>query len=109
MYVLTYNSACMSDERTVAKSQAALGDVVFELLGIQERLEAIDRWLPVPNLDAMLAGDIAPDLATEVSGRIECIAEDLLRRVESLQGAACLTAHELERDSRRDRRRREAH
>lgn len=97
----------MPDEWTVARAQAALGDVVFELLGIQGRLEAIDRRLPVPaNLDAMLAGDIAPDLATEVSGRIECIAEDLLRRViESLQGAACLTAHELERDFRRDRRR----
>ncbi len=99
----------MTDE--VGRAQAALGEVVFELLRMQERLEAINRRLPVPaNLDAMLAGEIAPDLATEISGRIECVAEDLMRRViASLQGAACLTARELERSWRKERRERERH
>ncbi len=99
----------MTDE--VGRAQAALGDVVFELLRMQERLEAINRGLPVPaDLDAMLAGDIAPDLATEISGRIECVAEDLMRRViESLQGAACLTARELARSWRKDKQGREWH
>ncbi len=99
----------MTDE--VGRAQAALGDVVFELLGIQERLQAINRSLPVPpNLDAMLEGYVAPDLATEISGRIECVADDLMRRtIESLQGAACLTARELETAWRKERRGREWH
>ncbi|HVT60827.1 MAG TPA: hypothetical protein VHR45_20820 [Thermoanaerobaculia bacterium] len=95
---------------TVARAQAALREAAFELLALQERLESIDRGLPVPpNQEAMLEGRIAPDLATELSGRVECIAEDELRQViESLQGAACLTAHDLERNfSEQQRRRRE--
>jgi hypothetical protein len=63
----------------VVRAQAALGEIAFELLALQERLEAINRSLPEPpNLEAMLEGYIAPDLATEVSGRIECVTEDLL-------------------------------
>jgi LPS O-antigen subunit length determinant protein (WzzB/FepE family) len=98
----------MSDGGVVARAQAALGELAFELLAIQERLVNINRGLPVPpNQDDMLEGRIAPDLATEVSGRIECIAEDSLRRViEALQGAACLTAHDLERDFREQQKRR---
>jgi hypothetical protein len=104
----------MSDGGVVARAQAALGELVFELLAIQERLVSINRGLPVPpNQDDMLEGRIAPDLATEVSGRIECISEDSLRVViEALQGAACLTAHELDRAWRAEqaeRRRREWH
>ena len=97
----------MSGCVTVAAAQAALEEIAFELLAIQERLVTIDRGLPVPaNLDAMLSGYIAPDLATEVSGRIECIAEDYLRLViQSVQGAACLTAHDLDRSWREDQRR----
>jgi hypothetical protein len=93
---------------TVAKAQAALAQIAFELLVIQERMEAINQGLPVPpNQDDMLEGLIAPDLATEVSGRIECIAEDSLRRViEALQGTAYLTARDLERDFREQQKRR---
>ncbi len=82
--------------------------MAFELLALQERLAAIDRSLPVPsNQDDMLEGRIAPDLATEVSGRIECIADDSLRVViEALQEAACLTVHDLVRDFRAQQRRR---
>ena len=96
---------------SVTKAQSILGEIAFELLALQERLAAIDRDLPIPpNQDAMLEGLIAPDLATEVSGRIECIAEDYLRVViDALQGAACLTAHDLERAFRTERRKREWH
>ena len=53
-----------------------------------------------------MSGYIAPRLATEVSGRIECIAEDYLRLViQSVQRAACLTAHDLDRSLREDQRR----
>jgi hypothetical protein len=101
----------MSSDGPVAKAQAALGEIAFELLAVQERLEAVNRTLPIPpNQDAMLEGRIAPDLATEVSGRVECIAEDYLRRViEALQGAACLTAHDLVRAFRNEKRKREWH
>ena len=96
----------MTDD-AVVRAQAALGEIAFDLLALQERLETINRGLPVPaDLDAMLSGYIAPDLATEVSGRIECIAEDYLRLViQSVQGAACLTAHDLDRSWREDQRR----
>jgi hypothetical protein len=92
----------------VSRAQGALARIAFELLVIQERLEAANRSLPVPpNQDDMLEGRIAPDLATEVSGRIECIAEDYLRVViDSLQGAAYLTAHDLVRDFREQQKRR---
>jgi hypothetical protein len=49
-------------------------------MAIQERLEQIDRGLPVsPLQDARLEVLVAPELATELSRWIECIAEDLLR------------------------------
>jgi hypothetical protein len=97
----------MSDAWPVARAQAALGEIAFTLLALQEQLEQIDRGLPVsPLQDAMIEGLIAPDLATELSGRIECISEDLLRQViDALQGAACLTARDLERGFRLDRKR----
>jgi hypothetical protein len=101
----------MSSDGPVALAQGALAQIAFELLVIQERMEAINRTLPVPpNQDDMLEGLIAPDMATEISGRIECIAEDSLRVViESLQGAAYLTPRDLERDfwEQQKRRRRE--
>jgi hypothetical protein len=98
----------MSSDGPVALAQGALAQIAFELLVIQERMEAINRGLPVPpNQDDMLEGRIAPDLATEVSGRIECIAEDYLRQIiGALQGAAYLTARDLERDFREQQKRR---
>jgi len=98
----------MGEVWTVAKAQAALGEAAFELLAIQERLEAINRGLPVPpNQEAMLEGYIAPDLATEVSGCIECITEDTLRQIiGTLQHAATVTARDLVRDFREHQRRR---
>lgn len=98
----------MPDAWTIAKAQAALGEIAFELLTLQERLEAMNRGLPLPrNLDAMLEGEVAPDVATEVSGCIECLVEDALRQViEMLQHAATVTAHDLMRDFREQEKRR---
>lgn len=92
----------MSEPSPVAGAQTALGAIAFEMISLQERLEALDRSLPVPlHQEAMLEGRIPPDLATELSGRIELISEVLLRDlIEALEGAACLTAHDLARDFR---------
>jgi hypothetical protein len=100
----------MSSDGPVAQAQAALGDIAFELLAIQERLVALNRSLPVPpDQEAMLEDEVPPDLATEVSGCIECIAYDYLRQViEALEQASRITARDLERDfrERQNRRRR---
>jgi hypothetical protein len=98
----------MPDAWTVAKAQAALQEIAFELLALQERLAAINRSLPVPtNQEAMLEDEVPPDLATEVSGCIECITYDYLREViEALEQASRVTARELVRDFRERQRRR---
>jgi hypothetical protein len=92
----------------VSRAQGALAVIAFELLALQERLEAINRSLPIPtNQEAMLEDEVPPDLATEVSGCIECITDDLLRRViEALEQASRVTAHELERDFRERQKKR---
>ena len=98
----------MRQDDTVARAQVALGEVAFELITMQERLLAIHRSLPVPpNQEAMLEDEIPPDLATEVSGCIECIRDDYLRQVmEALEQASCVTARELAKDFRERQRRR---
>lgn len=98
----------MSSGVSVAKAQAALGAIAFELLAIQERLVALNGGLPVPpNQEAMLEDEIPPDLATEVSGCIECIAYDYLRQIiEALEQASRVTARDLVRDFRERQRRR---
>ena len=98
----------MSSGVTVAKAQKALGAIAFELLALQERLTEIERGLPVPtNQEAMLEDEVPPDLATEVSGCIECIRDDYLRQViEALEQASRVTALDLERDFRERQKRR---
>ena len=98
----------MGEVRTVTKVQEALGEMAYELLLLQERLLRFNRLLPVPpNQDAMLEDEIPPDLAPEVSGCIECIANDYLRElIEMLEQASRVTAHDLVRDFRERQRRR---
>jgi hypothetical protein len=98
----------MSDDGPVAQAQVALGEIAFELLALQERLVALNRGLPVPtNQEAMLEDEVPPDLATEVSGCIECIAYDYLREViEALEQASRVTARDLVRDFRERQKRR---
>jgi hypothetical protein len=55
----------------------------------------------------MLEDEVPPDLATEVSGCIECIRDDYLRQViEALEQASRVTALDLVRDFRERRKRR---
>jgi hypothetical protein len=98
----------MTNARTVADAQVVLGEIAFELLALQERLAAINGSLPVPpDQEAMLEDEIPPDLATEVSGCIECIAYDYLPEViEALERASSVTARDLERDFRERQKRR---
>ncbi len=100
----------MSDSVAVARAQAALGEIAFELLALQERLEALNRTLPVPaHQDAMLEDEICPDLGTEVSGCIECIANDyLLELIKMAEQASRVTARDLQRDFRERQKRRRA-
>jgi hypothetical protein len=98
----------MSGFVAVVQAQAALGEIAYQLLTLQERLVTINRSLPVPaNQEAMLEGYIAPDLATEISGCIECVTDDLLRQlVEVVLHAATVTTHDLLRDFKEQQRRR---
>ena len=98
----------MSSGVSVAKAQKTLGAIAFELLALQERLTEIDRGLPIPpNQEAMLEDEVPPDLATEVSGCIECIRDDYLRQViEALEQVSRVTALDLERDFRERQKRR---
>jgi hypothetical protein len=92
-----------TESAVVANLQAELSAIAFELLALQERLEGINRRLPVAtDRQAMLDGEIAPDVATEVSGCLECVTEDELKRViKSVQHAATVTARDLDLDFRR--------
>jgi hypothetical protein len=98
----------MPDTWTVTRAQAALQEIAFDLLALQERLTEINRTLPVPSdQDDMLEDVVCPDLATEVSGCIECIRDDYLRRlIEALEQASRVTSHDLVRDFRERQKRR---
>jgi|HubBroStandDraft_3_1064219.scaffolds.fasta_scaffold25388_5 hypothetical protein len=94
----------MGESWTVAKAQAALGEMVFQLLLMADALEGINRAVlglvpPEPEWEAMLEGEIPPTVAVEVNGCIECIANDYLPQViEALQHAATVTAAQLRQD-----------
>ncbi|HXM70408.1 MAG TPA: hypothetical protein VN970_04695, partial [Thermoanaerobaculia bacterium] len=99
---------------TIPSAQAVLAAIASDLIALQDRLAAINRQLPVPpDQEAMLEGEIAPDVATELSGCIDCLNDDiLLQAVEMLRHAASVTQHDLVRafqiqQDRQERRRRE--
>ena len=98
----------MGEVWTVTKAQKTLASIAFELLTLQERLTEIERGLPIPpSQEAMLEDEVPPDVATEVSGCIECIRDDYLRQViEALEEASRVTARDLERDFRERQKRR---
>jgi hypothetical protein len=101
----------VSESWTVAKAQTALGEMAFQLLVLSDLLTGINRRLalpPEPLLTDMLEGEIAPSVAVEVSGCIECIVNDFLPMVlEALQHAATVTGRQLERDYRAHQERRD--
>jgi hypothetical protein len=82
---------------TEGEAQAALSAVALELVAIADRLQAIhDELPPSRNRDAMLEHRRPYDVATELSGTIECVLVDQLRTaIEHLEAASRVTAEEL--------------
>src|ERR1700681_1054809 len=93
----------MSDAWTVAKAQAAIGEVACQLLAAVDALEAVYRCLPRPPDLADRQEHRKPyDVATDVLATIECVlAYDLKPAIASLQRSAQMTDAELELDFRR--------
>lgn len=91
---------------TVARAQAALGEAAFDLLALRDRLERINRGLPLPaNIDAILEAEAMPDVASALSGCLDCLVNDYLRlAIEMLERAAHVTAADLEQDFKRRRK-----
>jgi hypothetical protein len=91
---------------TVATAQAALGEMAFQCLALADTLERINCALlqlqpSEPILTEMLEGEIAPALAVEVSGCVECVVNDFLPMViEALQHAADISVEQLEQNFR---------
>jgi hypothetical protein len=81
----------------IRNAQAALADIASDLVALQRRLAAISHELPVPpDQEAMLEGEIPPDVATELSGCIDLLNDDiLLPALEMLRHAAAVTPHDL--------------
>src|SRR5260370_13158219 len=81
---------------TIPSAQAALRAIASDLTALQDRLAVINRQLPLPpDQEAMPEGNVAPDVATELSGSIECLNADLLlHAVEMLRHAASATPHD---------------
>jgi len=95
----------MSDPWTVARAQAALGEVVYQLLAVVDALGAIYQGLPEPPDLADRQEHRKPfDVATEVLATIECVLDDdLWPAIRSLQAAAQATDEALEREFRKRR------
>jgi hypothetical protein len=92
----------MSNAWTGARAQAALGEVVYQLLAVADALEAAYRSLPrPPDLADREEGRLPYNVATEILATIECVLEDDLRpAIQTLQRAAQITDAELEREFR---------
>ena len=82
---------------TEREAQAALAEIALQLVAIEDRLTRIADSLPVPpNQEDMLEHRIPYDLATELTGMIQCVAADEIRpAIEYLEGAARVTQEDL--------------
>jgi len=82
---------------TVEEAQAALRVMAGELLGIEDRLQAIAAGLPESaDRDAMLEGKIPYDVATDLLGTIEVVvADDIRPAFQRLERASRVTEEEL--------------
>jgi hypothetical protein len=92
----------MPEAWTVARAQAALGEVAYQLLALVDLLEGIHAGLPRPaDMADREEGRKPYDRATDVLATIECVLEDELRpAIVSLQRSAQVTDAELERQYR---------
>jgi hypothetical protein len=88
----------MPDAWTVAKAQAALGEVAYQLLALVDALQGIHAGLPRPaDMADREEGRKPYDRTTDVLATIECVLEDELRpAIVSLQRSAQVTDAELE-------------
>jgi hypothetical protein len=92
------------DPWTVARAQAALGEVAFRLLAAVDVLGRVHTGLPLPpDVDARHEHRKPFDQATEIVATVECVIEDNLRpAIASLQRAGAVT-DELLREEFRQR------
>jgi hypothetical protein len=85
---------------TVEEAQAALQVIAGELLGIEDRLQAIAGQLPQStNRDAMQEGKIPYDVATDLLGTIEVVvADDIRPAFQGLERASRINDKELKQE-----------
>jgi hypothetical protein len=83
---------------TVAKAQAALGEIASCLLVLHDHLPGIKAHLPLPaDVDDRLEHRKPYDVATELLTAIECAAEEIESAARSLAAAAKVTDEDLAR------------
>jgi hypothetical protein len=85
---------------TEKEAQAALAEIALQLVAIEDRLTRIADSLPVlPDQEDMLDHRKPYDLATHLTGTIQCVVADEIRpAIEYLEGAARVTAEDLIRE-----------
>lgn len=88
----------MEDAWTVARAQAALGEVAYQLLAAVDALRMVYDGLPPPSDLTDRQEHRKPfDVATEVLATIECVVDDNLSpAIRDLQHASQVTVEELE-------------
>lgn len=104
---LTLTGRAPKTRYSVSEAQQALGALSEKLAAIVAALNEVHDGLPAPKLhDGLLEEELAPDLAAELLGAIECVVGDYLAAaIESLAAVAKLTKEELERELWRERAR----
>jgi hypothetical protein len=100
----------MPDAWTVARAQAALGEIAYQLLALVDTMDAIHAALPLPpDLVDRQEHRKPYDVATDVLATVECVLADSLRpAIQSLQRSAQVTDAELEQEYQEWLKRRKA-
>jgi len=106
---LTLTGRAPRTRYSVPEAQQVLGALSEKLAAIVAGLNEVYDGLPQPELhDGLLEEELAPDLAAELLGAIECVVGDYLAAaIDALAAVAKLTEEELERELWRERARME--
>lgn len=106
---LTLTGRAPRTRYSVSEAQQVLGALSEKLAAIVAALNEVHDGLPAPKLhDGLLEEELAPDLAAELLGAIECVVGDYLAAaIDALAVVAKLTEEELERELWRERARME--
>lgn len=106
---LTLTGRAPRTRYSVSEAQQVLDALSEKLAAIVAALNEVHDGLPAPKLhDGLLEEELAPDLAAELLGAIECVVGDYLAAaIEALAAVAKLTEEELERELWRERARME--